>query len=117
MKKIDKQTMILLNIAFLLYSLTSVVSKFTAQENILSFKWILYYGCMLFLLMFYAVLWQAVLKKADLITAYSNKAIVVIWGMLWGVLFFKESITLIKGIGILIIVIGIVVLSKGEENA
>ena len=67
--------------------------------------------------MVYAVLWQFVLKRADLITAYSNKAIVVIWGMLWGILFFRESISLMKSIGIFIIVIGIIVLSKGEKDA
>ena len=117
MKKNDKKTMLLLNLAFFIYSLTSVMSKLAAKEDILSVKWILFYGSMLFFLMVYAVLWQFVLKKADLITAYSNKAIVVIWGMLWGMLFFHESINLLKGIGILIIVVGIIVLSKGEKDA
>lgn len=117
MKKTDKKTVFLLNLAFLIYSLTSVMSKFAAAEDMLSVKWILYYGLMLFLLMIYAVLWQFVLKKTDLIIAYSNKAIVVIWGMLWGILFFHEHISLLKGIGIFIIVAGIVVLSKGENDA
>ncbi len=117
MKITDKKTILLLNIAFIIYSLTSVLSKLAAQNSIMSFKWIFCYGGMLFLLMIYAVLWQFVLKKVDLITAYSNKAIVVIWGMLWGVLFFHETISIIKGIGILIIVVGIIVLSKGEQDA
>ncbi len=117
MKKSDKKTILLLNLAFLLYSLTSVMSKFAAKEDILSVKWILFYGSMLFLLMVYAVLWQFALKKTDLITAYSNKAIVVIWGMIWGILFFHEHISLLKGLGIIIIISGIVVLSKGEKDA
>lgn len=117
MKKNNKKTILLLNVAFFIYSLTSVMSKVAAQEDVLSIKWIIYYGLMLFFLMFYAVLWQLVLKKADLTTAYANKAIVVIWGMLWGILFFHENISLMKIIGIVIIVAGIIVLSRGEKDA
>lgn len=115
--KRDKKTILLLNLAFFLYSFTSVMSKFAAGEEILTLKWVLCYGAMLFLLMVYAVLWQFALKKADLITAYANKAVVVIWGMIWGILFFHEHISLLKGIGILVIIAGIIVLSKGEKYA
>lgn len=112
----NNKSFLLLNIAFFIYSLTSVMSKFAAGEDILSIKWMLFYGCMLVCLMVYAVLWQFALKKSDLITAYSNKAIVVIWGMLWGIIFFHEGITWLKALGIVVIVAGILVLSKGEKD-
>lgn len=115
--KNNKKILLLLNVAFLVYSLTSVMSKFAASEEVLSLKWIIYYGAMLFFLMLYAVMWQFVLKKVDLIVAFSNKAIVVIWGMLWGMLFFGEGISFFKCLGIALVVLGIVVLSKGERDA
>ena len=115
--KNNKKVLLLLNVAFLVYSLTSVMSKVAASEEVLSLKWIICYGAMLFFLMLYAVMWQFVLKKVDLIVAYSNKAIVVIWGMLWGVLFFGESISFFKCAGIALVVLGIIVLSKGEKDA
>ena len=116
MKRGNKKTLLLLNIAFLLYSLTSVMSKFAAKEEVLTIKWVVCYGTVLFLLMVYAVLWQFALKKIDLITAYSNKAVVVIWGMLWGLLIFREQITLLKLLGVAFIVMGIFVLSRNEQN-
>lgn len=115
MKKNSVGTLLLLNFAFLIYSLSSVASKCAARENILSVKWIFLYGTMVCILMIYAVVWQIVLKKMDLITAYSNKAIVVIWGSVWGVILFQENISLIKMVGVLLIIIGIVVISKGEK--
>lgn len=115
MKK-SKGVLILLNVAFVIYSLSSVLSKYAAQRETMSLSWILLYGGMLVLLMIYAVLWQMALKKVDLIVAYANKAIVVIWGLVWGLVLFHESISLLKIVGVAVIVAGIVVLSKGEKH-
>ena len=112
----SKGTLLLLNVAFCVYSLTSVVSKFAAKEEVLSFRWILLYGVMIMALMVYAVLWQCALARIDLIVAYSNKAIVVLWGVLWGAIIFHENLTWMKILGIVVIIAGIVVLSRGEKE-
>lgn len=112
----NKKTMLFMNTAFLVYSLTSVLSKLAAGFDIISLRWIICYAAILFLLMLYAVMWQFSLKKVELITAYSNKAVVVIWGMVWGLLFFQERITFPKIAGISIIIIGILILSRNQVN-
>ena len=82
---------ILLHIVLLLYSMGGICSKLAAGQSFLSLKFILFYGILLLNLAVYALLWQQILKRLPLVTAYANKAITVIWGMLWGYLFFQEQ--------------------------
>ncbi len=115
MKNKKISVFILMNIAFIVYSLSSVISKYAAGEDVLSSKWIILYGAMIFCLMIYAVMWQFVLKKIDLIVAYSSKAVVVVWGTIWGILLFREHLSLNKLLGLLIIIFGILLISKDED--
>ena len=66
----------------------------------------------------YAIVWQQIIKKLPLTVAYANKAITVVWGILWGILFFDESISFFKILGAMIIIAGIVlyVTSDGGEK-
>ena len=66
--------------------------------------------------MFYAVVWQQILKKMKLVTAYANKAITILWGLVWGVVFFDESITYTKLFGVVIIILGVYFVVTGEEE-
>ena len=112
----NKKVILLLNIAFFIYSLSSVMSKLAAGKEPFSLVWILLYGGVLMVLMIYAVLWQIALGKTDLITAYSNKAVVVIWGLLWGAVLFGEHLSFPKIAGVLVIIAGILTISRGEKN-
>ena len=63
----------------------------------------------------YAIFWQQIIKKLPLVTAYANKAVTVVWGIVWGILYFNEKITFMKIIGAIIIIIGVyIVVSSGE---
>ena len=99
---------ILLHMVLLLYSMGGICSKLAAGQSFLSLKFILFYGILLLNLAVYALLWQQILKCLPLVTAYANKAITVIWGMLWGYLFFQEQIRVQQIIGGLIILTGII---------
>lgn len=99
----------------LLYSLSVVCSKLAAREAFLSVRFILYYGGTIGLLFIYALLWQQILKALPLVTAYANKSIVVVWGMLWGVLLFQEKITVTMLIGTIVIFIGVYLVVSGNE--
>jgi drug/metabolite transporter (DMT)-like permease len=68
---------------------------------------ILYYGGSLLILAVYAVLWQQILKKFPLTTAYSNRPLATILGMLWGAIFFHENITINQVAGAVVIILGI----------
>ena len=40
-----------------------------------------------------AIGWQQVIKRIPLTTAFANKAVTVVWGLVWGALFFREAVT------------------------
>lgn len=105
MKKINKY--IYLHLLIFFFSFCGVFSKLAASYDFLSLQFCLFYGISILILGIYAILWQQILKKFSLTTAFFNKAVTIIWGMLWGVLFFKEVITWNMIIGTIVVLIGI----------
>ncbi len=99
----------------IVYSFCGVFSKLAAGNDFLSVPFIIFYGLSLLLLGIYAVFWQQILKHFALTEAFFNKAVIVIWGMVWGALFFGEQITVNMIIGAVIIIIGIRVLARDYE--
>jgi drug/metabolite transporter (DMT)-like permease len=107
--------LVILHIILALFSVSGIFSKLAAGEETLSFKWIIYYGAVLFILFIYAIAWQQIIKKMPIVTAYANKAVMVIWGIVWGLIFFKEAITVPKIIGAVIIIAGVYLVVTGDE--
>lgn len=103
-----------------LFSLSPVCSKLAGQQDFLSVPFLVFYGLVIVILGVYALAWQQVIKRMPLTTAYANKAVTVVWGMVWGALLFHETITPQKIIGAVIIVAGIVLFAfsgtEKEEN-
>lgn len=116
MKREYVKPLIFLHILLAVYSLGGISSKLAGQQEFLSFKFCLYYGIVLFVLFLYALLWQQVLKKLPLVTAFANKAIIVIWGIIWGAIFFEEVVTLSKVIGAVIIIVGVYLVVSSDEQ-
>lgn len=96
-----------LHCLLLLYSLSNVASKLAAEKEFFSLNFLILYGTAIFILGIYAIFWQQILKKIPLITAYANKSVTVIWGMLFGAFLFHEQITWNKVIGVLFIIGGV----------
>lgn len=109
-------SMICLHITFFIYSLASVFSKKAGSQDMFSLEFICFYGMVLFILMLYALLWQQNLKRLPLVTAYANKAVTVIWGLIWGILLWDEKVSLNNVIGALIIMAGVVVIAAEEKE-
>lgn len=86
-----------------------------SQYEFLSFWFIFFYGLVILNLGVYAIVWQQIIKKLPLNTAYSNKAITIVWGILWGFLFFKEQITWNMIAGALIVIVGMVLVVRADE--
>ncbi|MEG2929507.1 MAG: EamA family transporter [Oscillospiraceae bacterium] len=116
MKNVKIKDFILLHMVFLIYTANTTFSKLASGEPLLSPKWILFYGGVLAILFVYAILWQQVLKRMPLTVAYANKSITVIWGIIIGRLFFKETITWNMVVGAAIIIFGIYLVVTGEEE-
>ena len=106
----------ILHIIPLVFSLSTVLSKLASGEDFLSLRFCGFYAGIIVLLGIYAIVWQQLIKHLPLIFAYANKAVTIIWGLIWGYLLFSESITLNKVIGALVVIAGIVVFSLGEKN-
>lgn len=106
---------IYLHLLLLFFSFCGVFSKLAAQNEFLSIKFCVFYGISIIILGIYALLWQQILKKFSLTTAFFNKAITIIWGMLWGLIFFKETITINMIIGTIVVLIGVALVVKDYE--
>lgn len=113
MKKINKYLFI--HGLLFIYSFCGVFSKLASQYSFLSLKFCLFYGISILILGIYAICWQQILKKFTLTTAFFNKAVTVIWGMLWGLIFFKEKITINMILGTLVVIFGIILVVKEHE--
>lgn len=108
---------LILHLIFFIYSLSGVCGKEAAQYPFLSLPFCLYYGANLLLLFFYAAAWQQIIKKMPLMTAFSQKGTIVLWGMLWGKLFFHEAITTNKILGAFLVIAGILLFAlEGDKT-
>ncbi len=100
----------------MLYSLSGVCSKKAAGYDFFSLPFIMLYGGMIAILAIYAVVWQQILKKMPLVTAYANKAATVVWAGIWGIVIFHENISLGKVISMILVAAGIVLFSYADAE-
>lgn len=108
----NKVNFIYLQLIFFIYSFLGILSKKASQYNVFSQEFVKFYAAELFIIFIYAFLWQQIIKKIDIVVAYSSKGIVTIWMLIWSVIFFNESIKLNNVIGAIIIILGIGMVSK-----
>lgn len=124
-KEVDKNTtkkdkkkfiknIIILQVIILIYTLSTVTAKFASNEEFLSFKFILFYGLEIFILGVYAILWQQIIKKFEISVAYANRAMSLLWSIVWAIVFFGEQITLKNVIGVIIVIIGTIIVNSDE---
>lgn len=111
--------LILLHVLLAGYSLSSVFIKLSGKYDFLSVGFILCYGVALFCLFIYAILWQQIIKKLPLTLAFANKAITLVWGIVYGTLFFKEKINAGKLVGAAIVMAGVImyVIADAESES
>ena len=88
MTKDKLKTLLLLHIMLMIYSMSGICSKMASKQEF------------------------------PLTTAFANKAITIVWGLIWGLVFFQEPITVGKVIGVILVVAGVVLYAKadGEEE-
>lgn len=110
------KTLFALHLLLMVYSMSGICSKLAAGYDFLSPGFLLCYGGVLALLGFYALGWQQILKRLPLTTAYANRAVAVVWGIIWGFLFFSEPVNLFKLAGAALIIVGVVVFSYADAE-
>ncbi len=113
-KKKFIKNIIILQVIILIYTLSTVTAKFASNEEFLSLKFILFYGLEIFILGVYAILWQQIIKKFEISVAYANRAMSLLWSIVWAIVFFGEQITLKNVIGVIIVIIGTIIVNSDE---
>ena len=108
MDKKKVAVLIVLHVILAIYSISGVLSKMASRTNFLSLDFCLYYSGILLLLGIYAVVWQQIIKELPLTVAFANKAVTVIWGIIWGFMLFDENVTPGQLMGVFLIIIGII---------
>ena len=98
----------LMHFSFLLFSFSMVFAKAASNYESICFGSVSFFLLSMLFLGIYAILWQMVLKRSSLTFAYSNKAVVYLWMLLWSLLFFKEAVTLFNILGVMIITAGVI---------
>ena len=113
----NTKTILALNVLLMFFSLGGIFSKLASKQPFLSLKFILCYGALLFIMFVYAIGWQQIIKRLPLTTAYANRAVTIVWGIIWGLLFFNEKLNLGKVIGAVIVIAGVLLyVTESEEG-
>lgn len=116
MKKITMKDICLLQLIIIIYTFSTVFAKMASGYEVLSWKFLFYFGMEFVILALYALLWQQMIKKFELSVAYINRSMALLWSMVWSVVFFKERITIQNVVGIVIVMVGIVVINQDAVN-
>ena len=63
----------------------------------------------------YAIVWQQLIKKFEISVAYANKAMGLLWSIVWAILIFKDTVTIKNVIGVVIVIIGTMIVNSEDE--
>lgn len=111
------RTFFALHMLLMVYSVSSLLSKCASGVPFLSLEFCLFYVGIIALLGIYALGWQLILARMPLTTAFSNKAVTVVWGIVWGVVFFAEPLTIPKVVGAILIIAGVALFSHADIDS
>lgn len=100
----------------LLYSTVGIFTKLASQQDFLSWGYLLSFGGAVGVIGVYAILWQQVIKRIELSTAYMFKGTTIIFTMLFAYWLFGEQITWNNVLGAIIIIIGIVLYAYSPRS-
>lgn len=96
----------------LVYACTSICTKMASQQEMLTWICLFWIGGAVGVMGVYALLWQQVIARMPLSTAYMFKGTSLIFVLMFSAMLFGEAITLNNVIGAMIIIIGIILFAK-----
>lgn len=115
-KRVSMLQILILQLNVLVFSLSSVMMKLASGKALFSWPFVLFYGGGIALLGIYALVWQQILKRIPLSVAYANRAMSMLYSMVFGALLFQERITLPMLLGTAVIGAGILVMVNADED-
>lgn len=111
------RNIILLQLAVVVYTFSGVMAKFASSHKDNIFLLLLFMCLEVVILGVYAIFWQQLIKHFDLTVAYANRAMAILWSLVWASLFFHEKITIKNIFGVLIVLAGILIMNSEKEEA
>jgi len=96
---------------YLVYACSSIFSKSAAMHPFMSAGYILNVCGLVMVLGLYAILWQQIIKRIPISTAFMFKGTTLLFTLLISFFLFGESITWMNGVGAVFIIGGITLFS------
>ncbi len=103
-------------VIYIIFPFSSIFMKYASSTENIIWK-IFLFGCSIGVLGVFSILWQMLLKKVDLTKAYLFKSTTIIWNVIYGIILFKENVSLTMIIGMTITTIGIMITIVGGKKA
>lgn len=100
----------------LIYACTAIFTKMASQQEFMSWQYILWISGAVAVIGIYALLWQQVIARMPVSTAYMFKGTSLIFVMLISALLFNEMITLCNIIGSVVIIVGILLYARADDR-
>lgn len=115
-KTVRVKDILILQAVIVIYTLSSVMAKLASGQEPFSASFLLFYLAELIILGVYAILWQQIIKKFELSVAYTNRAMALLWSMLWAVVLFHDRVTVKNVIGVALVIAGTLIVNGGKEE-
>lgn len=96
----------------LVYACVTIFTKYASQQEMMSAQYMAGLCGAIVVMGIYAILWQQVLKRIELSTAYMFKGTSLVFVLLLAAILFGEFITWTNVIGAIIIITGITLYAK-----
>ena len=101
----------------LLYASVGIFTKLASQQEFLSWAYVFSFGGAVAVIGIYAILWQQIIRRIELSTAYMFKGTTIIFTMLFAHWLFGEQITWNNIFGTIIIIAGIVLFAYDPKSS
>ena len=115
-RNVRLKDILVLQAVIVLYTFSSVAEKLASGQEPFSAPFLLFYLAELTILGVYALLWQQLIRKFELSVAYANRAMALLWSLLWAVVLFHDRVTVKNGIGAVLVIVGTVIVNGGENR-
>ena len=115
-KKLRLKDILVLQAVIVIYTLSSVMAKLASGQEPFSVPFLFFYLIELMIPGVYALLWQQMIKKFELSVAYTNRAMALLWSMLWAVVLFHDRVTVKNIIGVALVIVGTLIVNGGDAE-
>ena len=104
---------LLLQLVVGIYSVNTVIAKLVSGQKVFSPAFI---GLLFLEVCVLGVYAQQLIKHFELSVAYANKAMGLIWSLIWSIVLFREGVKWNQLLGIVLVMIGIICMNGDEKK-